>query len=204
VCYFVRQQCQTPLYVTDSICYSWLWLHYSFLLGETCSIYEAELQDSHTLSPGALSAAPPGKDHASLGFTSSERFLQKSKNSPTNHCKKISTHRFTIFLTNLGLLILCNDKHVTKLKYGIYRQWYNNTQMQKKIKRNERGQECPDWAFVLQIAIGKLSGVKSETINWIYEKIDWVCGLHFQRVTENKIRIHELKWYGGASLHWVL
>lgn len=36
--------------------------------------------------------------------------------------------------------------------------------MQKKIKRNECDQECSDCAFVLQIAVGELTAVKSEAI----------------------------------------
>lgn len=62
-----------------------------------------------------------------------------------------------------------------------------------KKKRNKRDQECSDCAFVLQIAIGKLTAVKSKAMYSIYEKVDWACRLHFQRVTKNKIRINEMK-----------
>lgn len=64
---------------------------------------------NNTLFPGAFYVADADKDHISVGCTSSEKCMIKSKNLPTNPFKKISTQCFSIFIKHLGLLMLSND-----------------------------------------------------------------------------------------------
>jgi len=53
------------------------------------------------LLPGAFYVDDPDKDHISVSYTSSEKCLIKSKNSPTNPHKKISKHNVLVILLSI-------------------------------------------------------------------------------------------------------
>lgn len=56
---------------------------------------------NNALFPGAFYVADPDKDHVLVGWSSSEKCVMKSKNSPTEPCKKICTRSVLVFLLSI-------------------------------------------------------------------------------------------------------
>lgn len=56
---------------------------------------------TNALFPGAFYVADPDKDHILVGWSSSEKRVIKSKNSPTDLWKKICTQSVLVFLLSI-------------------------------------------------------------------------------------------------------